>query len=136
MHNLSFEALLKLMSSLVVSLSSISHSEGKAETNLPSEIVWKSSTTSLCFRGTDQGWGEGWNNIHCDQEHGGGNQHCKQTICCGWWVNVQAFCAFPTKVAYLCSITLCSIAMSTRLHRFTICASLCLHEMFQLYFLQ
>lgn len=58
MHNLSFEALLKLMSLLVVSLSSISHSESKAETNLPSEIVWKSSTTYLCFRGLTRDGGK------------------------------------------------------------------------------
>lgn len=132
---ISFEVLLKLMSSFVVSLSSIFHSECKPETNLPLKIVWKSSPTSLCFRGTDQGWG-GWNKIHCDQEHRGGNHHCSQTMCYGQRVNVQAFCAFVTKINYVCSITLCSIAMSTQLHKFTICASVCLHEMFQLYFLQ
>lgn len=48
-RNLSFEVLLKLMSSLVVSPSSVFHSECKPEMNLPSN--WKSSTTCLCFRG-------------------------------------------------------------------------------------
>lgn len=138
MHSLNFEALLKLMSSLVVSLSSIFHSECKPEKNLAFKMALTGKSFCLqefnhplCLRDGERmeqnplwpGAREGKSSLQADH---------------GLWlgVNVQDFCAFPTKINYICSTTLCGIAMSTQLHKFTIWASVCLHEMFQLYFLQ
>lgn len=79
-------------------------------------------------------WGKGWNNIHLDHRNLGGNHSYEQTICCARWINAWAFCAFIIKINYY-FIPFYSIAMSTQLYKFTVCASTCLYEMLCLCFL-